>query len=361
MDTSKVISQLLRVALWNDSSNLDREAIENLSNEEWLAIHALALRQGVCAMLLDVIVAEKITIPRPIKMRFISSTDKVEKDYFSKVDTARQLTTIYSEHGIKTMILKGIGLAQLYPTPKHRPCSDLDIWLFGRQKDADKILKEKYNIPINEGHHHHTVFHINDVMVENHYDFIEQHSRSSKATMESYLKELSETEAPISINIEDVGVYIPGANLNALFLIMHAGAHFAADSISIRHLTDWALFLKHYSKSVNWNKLLNIAEQFGCFKFIETLNSVCIEYIGMPECYAPCNSEDKQLVDRFFNNVLSYKQTPIPDSFFRGWIYRLKRRFSGTWRQKMVYKDNIIVSFVRSFLTHIIHPNHWRE
>lgn len=361
MNTSQIISQLLRVALWNDSSALNSEALESLPAEQWLEVHALSLRSGVCALLLDVIVAEKIAIPRAVKMRFISSTDKVEREYALKVKVASKLASIYAQHGIKTMILKGIGLAQLYPTPKHRPCSDVDIWLFGRQREADKILSEKYNIKINEAHHHHTVFYINDVMVENHYDFIEQHSRSSKATMESYLKELSDTEIPLTIDIEGTQLYIPGPNLNALFLIMHAGAHFAADSISLRHLADWALFLKHYGKDVDWQKLLSVAEDFGCLPFIKTLNSMCVEYLGMPELYAACLADDKTVVAKAFEDVLLYKANPIPKNFVKGWIFRLRRRFANSWKQKMVYKDSVITSFFRSFLTHIIHPNHWRE
>ena len=122
-----------------------------------------------------------------------------------------------------------------------------------------------------EAHHHHTVFHINGVMIENHYDFIEQHSRSSKASIEQTLKNISTTEEHYTTEIDGTKFYIPAPNLNIYFLTMHAGAHFAAENISIRHLTDWALFLKCFGSKVDYTMIINLADEFGFRPFFECL------------------------------------------------------------------------------------------
>ena len=358
---ASILSDLLRSYLWNNPEDLDHSKLESLSTEQWLELHQLSLRQGVCAIVLDAIMEAKIDIPRPIKMRFISSTDKIEKKYYKKVKIAQKLKEIYSEHNIKMMILKGIGLAQLYPVPHHRPCSDIDIWLFGKQIEGDKILREKFNISISQSHHHHTVFHINGEMVENHYDFIEQHSRSSKAAIEKHLKELSNQEQEYCVNIDGTDFYIPDPNLNIFFLIMHSGAHFAAEHISIRHLIDWALFLKHYSPEVNWELLLKSADKFGFRPFLECMNSMCITLIGMPESLAVCKMNNSEIVAKAVEDVVLYKYKYIPENFISGWIFRIKRRFSNSWKQKMVFSDSQFTAFFRAFLTHIIHPNLWRK
>ena len=357
---ASILSELLRSYLWNNPEALDRSKLESLTDNQWLELHQFALRQGVCAIVLDAITEAKIALPRPIKMRFISSTDKIEKKYFNKIKIAQKLNEIYSEHDIKMMILKGIGLAKLYPVPHHRPCSDIDIWLFGKQIEGDKILSEKYNISISQAHHHHTVFHINGEMVENHYDFIEQHSRSSKAAIEKHLKELSKHDQHYSVNIDGTDFYIPAPNLNIFFLIMHSGAHFAAEHISIRHLIDWALFLKHYSSDVDWELFLKSADKFGFRPFLECLNSVCISLIGMPESLAVCKMDNNETVAKAIEDVILYKHKRIPENFISGWIFRIKRRFANSWKQKMVFSDSQFTAFCRSFLTHIIHPNMWR-
>lgn len=359
--SGEIISELLSHYLWEDSNPIDRAKIEALSLSEWEDIHKLALRQGVSGMVLDAIVAAQISIPFAVKMRFITSTDNIEKRYEDKVKAISKLENIYSQNGIKLMVLKGAGLAQLYPVPNHRPCSDVDIWLFGKQVEADNILRQQYNISINEGHHHHTVFYIDGVMVENHYDFIEQHSRRSKRIIERYLKELFERESPIETQIEGTNVYTPSPNFNALFLTMHSGAHFAAETIPLRHLTDWAMFLKRYHNDIDWQSLTKLGEQFGFTPFLQCLNSACCSYLGMPKEYAHGVTAESDIVAKAIDDILEYRRINIPENFIKGWIFRIKRRFRNSWKQKMVYKDSQFIAFILSFLTHIIHPNWWKK
>lgn len=357
----RYISELLNCYLWDEGRTLDKSKFDALPTAEWEKIHSLSLRQGVSAMVLDATVALGITLPRTVKMRFILSTDKIEEKYQSKINAISKVLDIYSQNGINMMILKGVGLAQLYPVPHHRPCSDVDIWLFGKQLEADDILRTKHNIAIDKAHHHHTVFYINGVMFENHYDFIEQHSRRSKRLIEQYLKELSDKELPLLNEIEGMQLYTPAPDLNALFLLMHAGAHFAAETVSIRHLTDWAFFLKNYGDKVDWQRFYSLGKEFGFTPFLECINTMCVEYLGMPARYAPSLMKDEQVVARAIDDVLSYRKVDIPANFIKGWIFRLRRRFANSWKQKMVYNDGQFSAFLLSFLTHIIHPDHWRE
>lgn len=75
------------------------------------------------------------------------------------------------------MVLKGYACSIDWPKPEHRPCGDIDIWLFGKQKEADAALaaSPKFHdssFKIDSSHHHHTVFDWCSFSVENHYDFV---------------------------------------------------------------------------------------------------------------------------------------------------------------------------------------------
>lgn len=356
-----IISRILRYALWEDESMLDKNLFESLSVEEWYDVHTLALRQGVVAIMLDGIIKADIHIPRPAKMRFISSTDKLEKGYTLRASLADKLAEVYHSVGIEMMILKGIGLSQLYPVPQHRPCSDIDIYLMGKQREGDNLMRQKFGIKINEGHHHHTIFHLKGVLIENHYDFIEAHSRRSKARLEMYLKELSATEQPITARLSNEEYLQPAPNLNALFLTLHAADHFAAENISIRHITDWAMFLRRYHSEVDWQRLYNLAEEFGFKQFLDILNTMCIIYIGMPKEYAPSTTCDTALVERAWYDCMQYKLTHIPKNFILGWAYRLRRRYRNGWKRRTVTSESAISTLFYSVLSHIIHPNVFRR
>ena len=359
--TWEAISRIARFALWGDSSQLDRKFFAQLTDEEWTEMHALSVRQGICAILLDGIIAADIDLPRSTKMRFISSTDKIEKEYMRKRQTLAALAKVYADNNIDTMILKGFGLSLLYPKPEHRPSSDIDIYLFGKQHEADTLLRERYNISVDEGRHHHTVFHIKGVMVENHFDFIESNSRLSAKRIEAILKNDINQTKPTSVEVDGTRLFLPSPEMNALFLIIHTGAHFAAENVSLRHLTDWAMFLARHGKDVDWAKIGRIADSCGFAPFLACLNSLCVYYIGMPAELAPTLTDNQPLVERVLADCMEYKLNSIPKHFVKGWFFRLRRRFANRWKQRMVYNDSEIGAFFRSFIVHITPPSLWKN
>lgn len=356
-----IVTRLLKYALWHDSTSLDGNVFDRLSVDDWGGIHEFALRQGVSAIVFDALTDAGIALPRPIKMRFISAVSNIENEYAAKLKTAARLAEIYRSNGIRMMILKGLGLSQLYPHPNHRPCCDIDIYLFGRQREADDILRKNYNIPIDEDKHHHTVFHIGKTMVENHYDFIEAHSRRSKSELEPRLKAIAETEQPIRIEIGGQEAYIPSPNLNALFLTLHSGAHFAAGNISVRHLLDWSLFIDRFGEDVEWEKVYALADEFGFRRYLDCLNTMCFDYLGLEKKQFITVSQEKDIVEKSWTDTLEYGKECIPDNFIKGWIYRIDRRFANVWKQRMVYRDDLVSSFLLSAAIHVIKPKYWRK
>lgn len=356
-----IVTRLLKYALWHDCDALDNESFNRMSADDWGGVHELALRQGVSAIVFDAVTEAGIAIPRPIKMRFISAVANIENEYAAKLKTAARLAEIYRQNGIRMMILKGLGLSQLYPRPNHRPCCDIDIYLFGKQHEADEILRKKYNIQIDEDKHHHTVFYIGKTMIENHYDFMESHSRRSKSELERRLKSIAETESPIKIEIGGQDAYIPSPNLNALFLTLHSGAHFAAGNISIRHLIDWALFIDRFGEEVEWEKVYALADEFGFRRYIDCLNTMCFNYLGLAKKPFITCSQEKDTVEKSWADTLKYGKESIPDNFIKGWIYRIDRRFANAWKQRMVYRDGMLSSFLLSAATHVIKPKYWRK
>lgn len=106
------------------------------------------------------------------KMQWIGQVMTFEKMYAMHERAMTDLARQYASKGIRMMVLKGYGLSLDWPTPNHRAVGDLDIYNFGKWKEADALVAEQCEIKVDEGHEHHTVFCFNGVTVENHYDFI---------------------------------------------------------------------------------------------------------------------------------------------------------------------------------------------
>ena len=55
----------------------------------------------------------------------------------------KETTRFFRSHGFKTTILKGHGIAQLYPKPERRQCGDVDIWLVPKADAKGARIEKK--------------------------------------------------------------------------------------------------------------------------------------------------------------------------------------------------------------------------
>ena len=60
-------------------------------------------------------------------------------------NTVPKVETLFKDNGFRGCILKGQGIAQLYPHPELRTPGDIDIWVCGRRKEIISFVKNKCN------------------------------------------------------------------------------------------------------------------------------------------------------------------------------------------------------------------------
>ena len=58
------------------------------------------------------------------------------------------LAQLYANNGIRMMVVKGYGLSLDWPVPNHRPVGDLDIYNFGKWKEADAFVAKECGIRV---------------------------------------------------------------------------------------------------------------------------------------------------------------------------------------------------------------------
>ena len=111
----------------------------------WSAIKALAEKHGLSAVVLDglEIASKNYQIPLELKLQWIGEVlQGYEGKYKAYEKTIGEMAVFYTCHGFKMMVLKGYACSLNWPTPSHRPCGDIDIWQFGKQKEADEGLDQ---------------------------------------------------------------------------------------------------------------------------------------------------------------------------------------------------------------------------
>jgi hypothetical protein len=239
---------LVRQGIGHESRVLSQEI-------DWTAIKALADAHGLSAIILDALNTGPAnlsdSIPVQMKLEWIGEVMQSYEGLYAAYEKAiGSLAEFYNQHGYKMMVLKGYACSLDWPNPKHRPCGDIDIWQFGKQKEADAVLTKEKGVKIDTSHHHHTVFEWDGFSVENHYDFINVHHHKSNVEFEKILKQFGEDDSHFVVLNGDAStdsaakVYLPSPNLHALFLLKHLMMHFASEGIMLRQVVDWGFFVE---------------------------------------------------------------------------------------------------------------------
>ena len=183
-DTEVAFLSLIRLGIGHNVTDA-------LIVSDWSVLQALATRQGLAAVLLDGIdrLSETERPPKALLLQWIGETLQ-SYEYRSELyrRAIAEMAGFFNEHGQKMMILKGYACGLNWPKPEHRPCGDIDIWLFGKSREADLLLECEKGIEVNRSEPHHTVFYWRDFMVEDHFDFIDVNHHRSHRALEKTLK-----------------------------------------------------------------------------------------------------------------------------------------------------------------------------
>lgn len=326
---------------------------------DWQVIKALADKQGLTAIVVDGIeeLSDKKRPPKELLLQWIGEVfQSYENRYMLYQRTISELAGWYNTHGYKMMVLKGYGCSIDWPKPEHRPCGDIDIWLFGQQKTADALIAKDKDIKIDTTHHHHTVFYWKDFMVENHYDFDNIYARKSNREIEPLFKRLGQ-DASYLIEIYGERVYLPSPNLHALFLIRHLAAHFVGSEINMRQVLDWSFFVEKHTKEVDWEWLDGMLVKYHMKEFVSCINAICVEDLGFSVDIFPGVQFVPELKERVLEDILDPEYTAAePKGLLSRLVYKYKRWQGNAWKQEMCYGESRWSAFWSGIWAKILKP-----
>ena len=329
------------------------------SNIDWRTVYGIAVHQGVSAILLDAIgrLPAEARPPKPVLMQWIGQTTMMERMYAKHRERIVELADFYKQHGIKMLLLKGYGCSLCYTKPEHRPTGDIDVFLFGRQDEADFLVEKQHGIKVHREYHKHSTFNYCGVEVENHAKFIDDVSHKSNIRFESILMTVLDKEECLKSPIDNV--LLPSPTFNALFLLRHTGEHFASNEITLRQVLDVGTFFQRYHSKIDWALIFKVYKEERILRFFNALATICVDRLGMDSaCFA---SDDKQyvyqqdtaLAERVLSDIFKKKDV-LPMSTagidtigkkLRYAIDKSRRWWHNRWKYQLVYNENIVESF----------------
>ena len=331
--------------------------LPSLKAKDWDKVLTLAAEQGVLPvitpLLIDLTFDEEAS--RMMLVEWWSIAQSNQQDYKLRKNIMREMASMFAKEGVDILFMKGGTLAQLYPEPTWRVFSDIDYYLFGKSEQGIAILKQ-HGIENSAYYHHHTQASLNGVLLENHYDFVERVNHHCDIILDDALKALVEKEGR-SVKASFLGdditnAYVMTPTMNAIFLMRHMSAHFVAETIPLRMLYEWALFLKRHAKDVDWRLVTELYDKSGKTAFAGIVQELLRKRLDV--CYADCPvyPVKEGAVDRVWESVIFPPEAnPYKKKSLRYYLYETKVFVNNRWKHAIVYPGE---SYALLFLKYTI-------
>ena len=272
----------------------------------------------------------ELTLDNPeleaLKYEWFGSTFQAEEEYSRHQKVFSELVSFLSEQHINVLLLKGLGLSTYYPIPHHRPTGDFDIYSYGRHLEVDRIVADS-GISVDNEHPKHSVFDFKGVTVENHYMYLDSFQTRCEKKVQAFLESLDGDV------LCEGGYNTPSPLKNYFFLLCHMARHFSEfESIRLRHILDWGLFLKAEAGGLDLRLVRRKLQEFGLERTNDLFVSLAEKVCGLDFSDLLFNRLPEEECTRVLEYILTDKHRVIPKQFVPRFIYKLKTLAGNNWK-----------------------------
>lgn len=260
--------ELVKAALWGETAVWPEEESEQL-----LQLNA---RQGTGALVYPMVLEQEgLSAATRTQMKAVCvATMQRQAELQRTLETAWQAL----EHaGIEAVLLKGAGLAALYPEPQRRTWSDIDIFVGKKQyHPACAALRAAFpnaaTFQEESEHYKHYNLDTEHVPIEVHRVTV-----SLQHPLDEWRYAQMEREGMVRVRgleFRGLEVKVPEETFNVLFVFLHSWEHVIGGNANVRQLCDLALMLHHYADRIDkerlkrWLKALHLLDVWQIYVYI---------------------------------------------------------------------------------------------
>lgn len=350
---NRVLFHILECVVAN--TNLNSEILKGFSQKDWEELYNVVKRQGITAVTFEKIKAlsKEFAPSKELVLRWMAHTLLIEKQTKEIYLRCVKFAEAMHEYGLHTLVLKGAAISQYYPNPWHREYGDLDCYLYKNDKGKIKwsgcyeegnCIAEQSGCKVMRGHYKHSHIQFEGLEVENHQFALPIKDGIDTKALEQKLRQLVEDSDTLTV-INDSCLYCPPADFNALFLTAHSMNHFLYESINLRHIMDWALFLKAEQERVDWECFWSWCERMHYTRFAQCMNYICKTHLGV-QIHAFTVNEDehiKYLSMRILKDIFDGENIYNKGYSTLRLRYELAVSFlKSMWKYRLIYQKNAL-------------------
>ena len=274
---------------------------------EWEELFKVCGKHNLVAFTFPVIDAlhDEIDVPLGIYSKWAMMAEKVRQNN-GKLNTAcKSLHDFFAQNGFRSCVLKGQGVATLYPDPSLRQCGDVDIWLEGKRERIVEFCREHFEVK-QIVYHHLDVHSFNGVNVEAHFTPSWMNSPIANCRLQRYFASLADGQ--FSNMDEETGFCMPTGRFNAVYLLIHIYRHVLDEGVGLRQLMDYYYVLKSLTPADREAARADI-RSLGIQRFAAGVMSLLVKVFAAPSDWLLFSPDDRQ--GEFLLGEIRFPQRPF--------------------------------------------------
>ena len=268
----------------------------SIGKNEWEEIYETAIKQSLVGVVLEGV--QKLTDrwpeqkpPVELLLEWIGQTEQIKAENKQMDERSAMLKRMFEGNGYESCILKGQGVARLYPKPEVRQPGDIDIWVDGKRDDIIKLLKDgiigvSYIDYVNC---HASYF--TDAEVEVHFRPTWMYNPITNRKVQKWIQKNKDAQMDNYDN--EVKFCYPTIEFNLVFSLIHIYRHVFQEGIGLRQLMDYYYILTHSTSEERTNAYATLCS-FGMKRFVGAVMYVLRIVFDIDETLLLCESNNKE-------------------------------------------------------------------
>ncbi|MBR1838490.1 MAG: nucleotidyltransferase family protein [Bacteroidaceae bacterium] len=267
------------------------------SADDWQALYAQAERHtlvGIAFPALGILQGEQ-RAPKQLFMQWYATTEEIRRRNATLNRKAVLASQTFARDGKRSILLKGQGLALLYPDASLRMAGDIDIWVEGSRDDTATYLRQF--CPNEEVVYHNMSFPaLKDVEIEVHFTPSWFNNPVANRRFQRWCKAQQERLFAHRVTLPDTTaeISIPDAAFNRLYVMQHIYRHLFGDGIGLRQVLDYYYVLREGFDEAGREATLQEVKRMGMARFAAALMYVEQRVFGLEDRYLLCEPDAKE-------------------------------------------------------------------
>lgn len=264
-----------------------------LTQEEWQELMDMGYRQSLFGVMMDGIAQlnPEQKPPRELLLRGMQLLMKIEMTNRKLNRKVCETAEYFEKEGFHSCLLKGQGLAALYPNPLHRMSGDIDIWLTDGRKKITAFLKSKFE-HLNIRYHHVDCPLWNDVEVEVHTTPSWMNNPFVNRKLQTFFSVWKSNV--VCVELPDEGkIKVPSDEMNRIYVLVHIYRHLFQEGIGLRQLADYCMLLKKGITEEEKCHTVSLLEKLHMTRFAMAVMLVMGEVFGLEKEKMLLNPSEK--------------------------------------------------------------------